>query len=66
MSGRGVQITFRDLRIARLNKRVRTVPCAGEMEAYMNAMSRVGENGDRVPKDIRKDFSDCMAVSVSF
>lgn len=58
-------VTLQDLKIAKVNKKVRKTPCSNEVEQYMSAMSYFEENSDKVPSYIQRALSDCMAASVS-
>ena len=57
---RGARIlTLKDLRVAKLDKRLRLTPCAVELEAYLGALG-----GSRVNPAISRQLSDCMAQQV--
>ena len=60
---RGVSITLRDLRIAKLDGHMKPKPCTSELEALMSAMAKYGE--DKVPAIFGKALSDCMDQTVS-
>jgi hypothetical protein len=58
-------ITFNDLNIAKVNRRVRMYSCSKELDAYLSAMASVNEDADKVPKYIQQSFLNCMAGLVS-
>ena len=58
-------ITFNDLKIAKVNRRVRAYDCGKEFEIYLSALSNVDEDSRRVPRAIQQSLLDCMAGLVS-
>eukprot|EP01039_Chlorochromonas_danica_P007095 gene7095-7847_t len=53
-----VSITLKDLKVAKVTKKVRVNPCTPELEAYINAIAEHG--GDKkIPLQIAKAFFDC-------
>lgn len=58
-----LRITGRDLRIAKINKKVRVQPCAKEFSAFISAVEMYGDG--KVPLAITKQLTDCMEVKVN-
>ena len=63
MRHKGLSISLRELRIAKLERRIRQTPCGGEFEAYLAALARVGGDSSQVPDSIPKALTDCMNKS---
>lgn len=64
MASKGVSITLRDLRLAKLDKRVRINPCSSELESYINALAQYDGECDRIPQLIRRALTDCVEQKV--
>ena len=62
MSRRAVSISLRDLRIAKLEKKIRFVPCSEELDSYINALSIFGE--DKIPSSFQVALSECIKEKV--
>ena len=59
-----LSITLRDLRVAKLNRRVRANPCTEELDTFLTAISIYGEG--KVPIAVSKRLADCMDQVVSY
>ena len=57
---RGRFLKLKDLRISKLNKRVRTQPCSQELENYLSHLSNAYGESDKIPKSIGLELSNCM------
>ena len=53
-------LKLKDLRISKLNKRVRTQPCSQELENYLSYLSNAYGESDKIPKSIGLELSNCM------
>ncbi len=62
MSRRAVSISLRDLRIAKLEKKMRFVPCSEELDAYINALSIYGD--EKIPTSFQVALSECIKEKV--
>ena len=60
---KGLSISLRELRIAKMERKMRMTPCGGEFEAYLAALARVGSDSSQVPDSISKALTDCMDKS---
>lgn len=56
---RGITITLRDLRLAKLEKKQRITPCRTELDAFLAAVARYGDAN--VPSFIERALAKCMA-----
>jgi hypothetical protein len=64
MSGKNaLSISLRELRIAKLDKRMKAKPCLHELEAYLAALSN--SDNKRVSASLSKLLSDCAETPVS-
>jgi hypothetical protein len=62
---RGTSISLRDLRIAKLQKRIRFTPCGPELDAFLAAVAAHGGDEDDIPTGVKMALSRCMEASVS-
>ena len=62
---RGTSISLRDLRIAKLQKRMRIQTCGPELDAYLAAVAAAGGNEDDIHPGVKMALSRCMESSVS-
>ncbi len=62
---RGTSISLRDLRIAKLQKRIRFTPCGPELDAFLAAVAAHGGDEDSIPTGVKMALSRCMEASVS-
>ena len=62
---RGTSISLRDLRIAKLQKRMRIQTCGPELDAYLAAVAAAGGNEDDIYPAVKMALSRCMEASVS-
>eukprot|EP01031_Cornospumella_fuschlensis_P025735 gene25735-31081_t len=53
----GLSISLKELKIAKLHRRVRLNPCSAELEAYINALADFGES--KMPLHVAKALADC-------
>lgn len=53
-------LTLKDLRVAKLDKRVRMTPCGAEMEQYLTSLSYARGDSDKINRFVSKNLSDCM------
>ena len=60
----GFKITARDLRIAKLGKKTGNAKCGRELEAYLNAIGRLGSE-TKIPMDIVTALTGCINAKVS-
>lgn len=61
---KGTSISLRDLRIAKLQKRMRITACGPELDTFLAAVAAAGGNEDKVPAFVKKALSNCMEESV--
>ena len=61
---KGTSISLRDLRIAKLQKRMRITACGPELDTFLAAVAAAGGNEDKVPSFVKKALSNCMEESV--
>ena len=62
---RGTSSSLRDLRIAKLQKRIRFTPCGPELDAFLAAVAAHGGDEDSIPTGVKMALSRCMEASVS-
>ena len=60
---KGLNISLRELRIAKIERRTRMTPCGMEFENYLSALARVSGNAEAVPDGIAKALNECMGKS---
>lgn len=58
----GVSITLKDLKVAKVTKKIRASPCTPELEAYISSIAEHGEK--KIPHQIAKAFFDCTEKQV--
>ena len=61
---KGTSISLRDLRIAKLQKRMRITACGPELDTFLAAVAAASGNEDKVPEFMKKALSNCMEESV--
>jgi hypothetical protein len=61
---KGTSISLRDLRIAKLQKRMRITACGPELDTFLAAVAAASGNEDKVPAFVKKALSNCMEESV--
>ena len=61
---KGTSISLRDLRIAKLQKRMRITACGPELDTFLAAVAAASGNEDKVPEFVKKALSNCMEESV--
>jgi hypothetical protein len=59
---RGLSISLKEMRIAKISKKNKINPCTAELEAYINALADFGE--DRMPIHVAKALVDCSDLQV--
>eukprot|EP00601_Ochromonadales_sp_CCMP2298_P013049 CAMPEP_0173243688 /NCGR_PEP_ID=MMETSP1142-20121109/15653_1 /TAXON_ID=483371 /ORGANISM="non described non described, Strain CCMP2298" /LENGTH=67 /DNA_ID=CAMNT_0014175333 /DNA_START=170 /DNA_END=373 /DNA_ORIENTATION=- len=58
-----ITLTLRELRIAKLERKSNIKPCSQEIDAYLRALARFGD--DNVPAFMGQAITDCMDLRVS-
>ena len=61
----GTSITLRDLRIAKLAKGSRYTACTQELDAYLSALTFMGERGKNSVQGLKQALAECMDSRVS-
>jgi hypothetical protein len=60
----GFKLTARDLRIAKLGKKTGPGLCGRELEAYLNALGKLGSEA-KIPVEIVSALAACVNAPVS-
>ena len=62
---KGALITLKDMRIAKLDKRMRNPRCEREFEALLNSLYAVSNDESKVPVQLQLALSNCLKSTVS-
>lgn len=53
-------VTLRDLRIAKLSKQFRALPCQSLLDSYLNAIADIDADDSQIPLKVRLMLHRCL------
>jgi hypothetical protein len=63
--GRGITLSLKDLRIAKIQKNHRIAPCGKELEAYLSSLAMSDGDDANVPPSVVNALEQCLGQPVS-